>query len=107
MSQLNILLSKLKCVDCDGTDVKFVLCNNFAGFAQKVVLECEDCKMNGLDPKKTEAYTSKRVIHGEKKRPGFDINLRIAAAFTYLGRGYSAIEQLTMFMNMRPFTPAM
>ncbi|KYN05934.1 hypothetical protein ALC62_03128, partial [Cyphomyrmex costatus] len=34
----------------------------------------------------------------------FDINLRIDAAFSYIGRGYSAIEQFSMFMNMHPFS---
>ena len=47
---------------------------------------------------------SKRIKYEESVRPPFDINLRISAAFMYIGKGYAGIEQFFMFMNINSFT---
>lgn len=77
--------------------------NERKGFVRKLILKCEDCKDLGLDDIKSETYTSKRITCAETTRSFFDINLRLATAFIYIGKGYASVEQFSMFLNMIPF----
>ena len=47
ISQINNLLFKINCADCNGTSLKFSLNNELQSFAHKIILQCEDCEMNG------------------------------------------------------------
>lgn len=102
-SELSRLLTKTKCADCGEASLKFALSEEQYGFAHKIILNCEHCELNGLESKKSEIYTSKRVTSTDSHRPPFDVNLRLSTAFRYMGEGYAGIEQFSMIMNMRPF----
>lgn len=86
VSQLNNLLCKVKCAECNGTSLTFDFGNERKGFVHKLILKCEDCKNLGLENVKSETYTSKRITRVESTRPFFDINLRLATAFIYIGK---------------------
>ena len=102
-TQLSPLLSKLQCTDC-GKSLKLDLLNNDNGFCHDIVLRCNDCELQGLEGTKSQISSSKKAMKKKSRRPPFDINLRLSTAFLYIGKGYSAIEQFAMIMNMHPFS---
>ena len=62
-------------------------------FAAKMELKCSECDFTESE------YTSSRLV-SKSKRPPFDINQRVTHAFTIIGKGYAALEQFCMVMNM-------
>lgn len=68
ISQLNILLHNVKCTDCGGTSLNFEISDENSGFARKIILQCKECELNGLELKKSETYTSKRVVNKDTTR---------------------------------------
>lgn len=103
-SQLSKLLITVKCSECDGKCLEFDLSIEKYGFARKISIVCKDCELIGLETVKSEIYTSKRINNSKSTRPSFDINVRLCTAFSFMGKGYSGLEQFSMIMNMNIFS---
>ena len=67
------------------------------GFAQKVLLSCENVSDCGWS---FSTYTSKSLNADECNR--YDVNIRSIVAFREIGRGLSHIETFNRVMNMPP-----
>lgn len=68
-----------------------------------MALHCQRCENIGLDCMDKSVYTSKRIDQDSNNHSSFDLNLRMSSAFTYMGVGYAALEQIGMFLNMPVF----
>lgn len=106
IGEINILLdsARVKCANCNGTSLKFDVSNEGHGFSRQISLVCKECEAHGFESTKAGTYTSKRTMFSSKTLSPFDINVRMAAAFIYMGKGYAGIEQFSMFMNMHSFS---
>ncbi|GFY09756.1 transposable element Tcb1 transposase [Trichonephila clavipes] len=92
-NQVNNLLRSAKCQYCEKQTLKLELGAKL-GFSYNLKLLCSNC-----DENKTVLNTSL------KSGPtNHDVNLRITQAFSHIGKGYSAIEQFCMVMNIDPFS---
>lgn len=98
---LRELIKNFKCRRCDSLSLETQFTNR-TGFVMKIDIKCVFCESNGEEELEASFYTSRRIVSADKTRC-FDVNLRLATAFRHIGRGYSAIEQFFMCMNMTPF----
>lgn len=100
-SFLDAVLSKI----CLSDRLDIHISDGNCGFVKKVEVMCKNCAESGLDATLSSTFTSGRINHEDRQKPGFfEVNLRIVMVFLQFGRSYAAVEQFAMMMNMCPFS---
>lgn len=88
---LNSLLTGLLCPDCFRPTLKLTITNK-VGFNVQLSVECTDCVSGNI----VSISSSKP----NQSKTEYDINKRVAKAFGTISKGYAAIEQFALVMNM-------
>ncbi|KAJ4440566.1 hypothetical protein ANN_08711 [Periplaneta americana] len=94
VSKLSELVQNIVCADCQNKTLDIELSGDY-DMAHKAEIRCNVCK----DAVISSIYTSQR-IKKESKRPAFDVNQRVAHAFSQIGKSHDALAQFAMIMNM-------
>lgn len=89
-NNLSQLFEKLECPNCNLLCLKLVITKK-CGFNSQLSVECDNCK-NSL----ASVSSSAKIPDNS----GYDVNMRVAKAFTSLSEGHAALEKFSMFMNM-------
>lgn len=87
---LSQLFEKLVCPNCNISGLKLGVTKK-CGFNSKLTVECENC---------ADSLTSVSSSHQIPNDTEYDINRRITKAFLSISKGYAALEQFSMVMNM-------
>lgn len=93
-SILQSIIESLACPECNFKTLN-VNINNCSGFSKKIKINCDNCE------KEINSFSSQKVSDDSRT---FDINRRVAKAFTTIGKGYGALEQFSLIMNMIPMS---
>lgn len=92
VKSLQNLVEALACPKCLCVQL-FIEIEDTSGFAKTVKTKCKNCA------KLTAISTSPKVSD-----KSFDVNRRVTQAFTTIGKGYAAVEQFSVVMNMMPMS---
>lgn len=89
-ADLNNLLTSVKCSTCGSKSLSFDYSASI-GFYRNIKLICSTCtELISKMPNKVECSAN--------------LNIQITNAFSFIGKGYSAIEKFCMAMNMTPYS---
>lgn len=87
---LEPLVTRLACPQCFQQNL-VLKTSEQSGFAMKFTISCSTCEESEVS-----CFTSNKIDQSNN----FDINRRVVKSFTALGKGYAAVEQFCMVMNM-------
>ena len=90
-----------KCPQCEGEICVSNMFEKKCGFSNQLLFQCGKCNW------KASFYTSLPLEKTNKEvrspgQVGFDINSRIVLSFREIGKGYQAISDFAMHMNITP-----
>lgn len=88
---LKTFVSSFPCSKCLKKDLELVLDENF-GFCSIMNVNCKNCSESVVS-----LPSSEKIVHSNI----FYVNRRVAKAFAHIGKGYAALEQFSMVMNMK------
>lgn len=95
MDSLSSLFSKLLCNECTQNTVVLER-RKQQGFAFELILKCTNCDLVLGD-----IFSSPREENSSAKtRVPFDVNKKLVQSFSRFGKGYAAMEQFCIGMNM-------
>ena len=93
----DFLESTMKCEDCGEKNLSCnLMVDKKDGFAHTFGVECQSC------PWSTSVESSGKINAGTPGKPTREVNARMVAFIRSIGRGHSALENFSLFVNSPP-----